>query len=188
MAKNLVHCMSPVTIGLKVDPSYPARNASTTHVNGGTFRTDAGVRTVESGDLVRLGDLFGVVTVDHQDKLAGFDSSPVINFGLNVWKVKVRLARATTNANPVPKGAMVQYVEGAGVDVDKGRLFYVDRADTAVTRSASGDMHATDAITHYQRVGVLMEAITGTNAQDVELEVDVLIGAIGATAGAAIVA
>ena len=88
MAKNLEHCMSPVTIGLKLDPTYPTRNDTAGSVHIGTYRTDTGIRTMESGDLVRFGSVVGVVMVDHQDKLADPDGKPVINFGLNVWRFK----------------------------------------------------------------------------------------------------
>ena len=88
MAKNLEHCMSPVTIGLKLDPTYPTRNATDSSLHTGAYRTNGGIPTMESGDLVRFGSVIGVVMVDHQDKLADPDGKPVINFGLNVWRFK----------------------------------------------------------------------------------------------------
>ena len=169
MAKNLIHSMSPVTIGLKLDPSSPARNSTANNPNNGAFRTDTGTPTVASGQVVRLGPIFGVVTVDHQDKLAGADGSPVINFGLNVWRVKVRVITAVTSAGGthIPRGSVVHFADGDGLAV--GGVLYV--GIPTKTLGSVGTAGGTQ-----RTCGVLMEDITSILAIDAEIEVDVLIG------------
>ena len=171
MAKNLTHSMSPVTIGIKIEPSSPARNSTANNPNNGAFRDDNGVPTVASGHVVRLGPVFGVVEVDHQDKLAGADGSPVINFGLNVWRVKARVATAvtTTTSTHYLRGSVVQFADGAGF-AEGGRV-YIGTPKLALTSVGAG-------VSAHRNCGVLMEDITDVLSADAEIEVDVLIGLV----------
>ena len=173
MAKNLVHCMSPVTIGLKLDPTYPTRNGTTTNPNHGAYRTNASAKTLKSGDVVRFGSIFGVVEVDHQDKLAGADSEPVINFGLNAWKVKVFATE--THATGTPGGAELWYYEGA---TDARSIILFMGKPTAANHDEGNLEHAnlvvgTGAL---YRIGTVLEAVPGAIARDASVEVSALIG------------
>lgn len=102
MAKNLVQCLSPVVIGLKVAPNWPT--------------------SPNSGELCRLGDKYAVCVVDHKDSLAGgslqrqastdkADGTPVLNPGLNVWEFS---AAATDTAIAV--GDIVYHYHDSATD------------------------------------------------------------------------
>ena len=185
MAKNLVHCMSPVTIGLKLDPTYPTRNdTGSSNVNNGAYRTDDGIKTVESGDLVRFGSVIGVVTVDHQDKLADRDSSPVINFGLNVWRVSaIKSVGAAILA-----GAELWYYDASGPNDGTAVTGTADAATTKATanlskvfigKPADANVGVATSTNHLlYKIGTVLDAVAGSVAVNTSVEVRVLIGGV----------
>ena len=182
MAKNLEHCMSPVTIGLKLDPSYPSRNNhASAGVHDGTYRTNGGIRTMESGDLVRFGSVIGVVMVDHQDKLADFDGKPVLNFGLNVWRFKGVIKAAADGATVDPGEELWYYSPGevtnhaavTKVGANESRLFA-----GKPTAANHGDLTAAEG--RIYRLGTILDGIASTLDQDAAVltELRCLIGGV----------
>ena len=117
MAKNHVYRMGPLDCGVSVDPSFPARNTSATNPASanadGAYRSSTGDKTLESGDLVRMGGVLGVVEVDHNDKLADADGVPVINFNHHVWDLEVTVIPAVTAtaSTHFPAGTPLYYLE-----------------------------------------------------------------------------
>ena len=128
MAKNHVYRMGPLDCGVSVDPSFPARNTSATNPASanadGAYRSSTGDKTLESGDLVRMGGVLGVVEVDHNDKLADADGVPVINFNHHVWDLEVTVIPAVTAtaSTHFPAGTPLYYVEAQNTGA-QGRAF-----------------------------------------------------------------
>ena len=181
MAKNLEFSMSPVTIGLKLDPTYPTRNDTSGNVHEGAYRTDGGIDTLESGDLVRFGSIVGVVLVDHQDKLAGADSEPVINFGLNVWRVK-GIIKTAANGTAQAAGSELWYYDPTGSTVDnatskgaanQSRLF-------AGQPTAANHSDLTAGTGRLYRIGTVLDSIAGSVNRDASPagEIRVMIGGV----------
>lgn len=174
MAKNLIHCLSPVTIGLKVQPNIP---------------TSANIR---SGHMCRLGDVFGVCVVDHYDSLAGgtqqtqqstdrASTTPVINFGLNVWEFEVyRLTAVSGAANYIKAGAIIYYVEGGsgtgGVETDSGYALILGEKPVA-SSALSGVISGTSGETLIIRqCGVLVEDLNMDITAGSKVKAKVLVG------------
>ena len=148
MAKNLVYRLSPVHVGISVRPNVPANP--------------------DSGDLCRLGSMFGVCLVDHKDKLAGGTrqvqdstdkamSTPVMDFTTNVWEFDIYSVAGDADGR-LRAGHVVYFVEGQGVDTSSGYFLAFDKpgAAAAIAGVLSGTANETIDI---RVCGYLMEDI-----------------------------
>ena len=165
MAKNLVYRLSPVHVGLSIQPNWPA--------------------SPDSGDLVRLGTRFGICLVDHKDNLAGGTmqaqrstdramSTPVSDFTLNVWELNIPSVLAA-----VPIGTPVYHYETTNGGVSGDELTTIGALTTSTADFTSGsatvDGSAVDAVGRHF-VGTVIEALTGTVTSGTSYKVKVMMG------------
>ena len=164
--KNLIQSLSP-SLSLKLAPTYPVRNSTDGSKYKGQYRTDDGDWTLLAGQLVRFGDMFGVVETDHSDNLAGADSLPMIRFGLNVYQLDVLLRREATEDSPIARGSYVYYVEGDSTVLNpSGSVLFIG----GVPGISSSHVN-TGAVTW--ACGILLEDVTSGLAESVHT-VDIL--------------
>ena len=145
MAKNHVYRMGPLDCGVSVDPSFPARNTSATNPASanadGAYRSSTGDKILESGDVVRIGGVLGVVEVDHNDKLADADGVPVINFNHHVWDLEIRVIPAVTAtaSSHFPVGTPLYYVEAQNAGAQSRTFTGAKNRFICTPRSAPSD-------------------------------------------------
>ena len=171
MAKNLVYRLSPVHVGLSIQPNWPA------------------AASVRSGGLVRLGTRFGICLVDHQDTLAGGRhqtntgnqqstdramTTPVSDFTLNVWELNI-----PSVLTAVPVGTPVYHYETTNGGVSGDELTTIGALTTSTadftSGSASVDGSAVDAVGRHF-VGTVIEALSGTITSGTSYKVKVMMG------------
>ena len=179
MAKNLVYRLSPVHVGLSVQPDWPA------------------AADVMSGDLCRVGNAFAVCLVDHQEGLAGgrhraqepntdrrmFHSSvPVLDFTLNVWEFDLPLG-TSIGANHDLKGTTVYHYDTTNPGITDSEIATIGLIDTSGADANFSAYAATvdaSAVTAVGRrvVGTILSApiSSGTLAEGVSVRVQVLMG------------
>jgi hypothetical protein len=100
--------------------------------------------------------------VDHQDKLAGADSDPVINFGLNIWRVKGIIKTAADADDQDPGAELWYYDPGGAVDDTLATRALANLARLFAGKPTAANHAALTANTGtLYKIGTVMDKIAG---------------------------